>query len=127
MTSTESMNDHDLLIKVGAQLEYLIKEVQSLRDGVKKDITDIQLRVDMLEKRCISIENDNKTINQASVERAAANSLRITALEAQSQLGVTKSESNRAYIWRKAFEWIMPFLFILAGTVLAKLGILNLS
>lgn len=121
------MNDHDLIIKLGAQMEYLIKEVQSLRDGTKKDISDLQLKVDVLEKVDISLANEIKSAQIGSVERATANGLRITALEAANQAGVTRTETTRSYLWRKAFEWVMPFLFIIAGLVLAKLGILNLK
>jgi hypothetical protein len=121
------MNDHDLIIKLGAQMDYLIKEVQNLRDGTKKDILDLQVKVDLLEKADIKLHNKIDSIGREGIERAAAISLRLTAVETSNTLGVQKTESNRAYIWRKALDWIMPFVFIIGGLVLSKLGILNLQ
>lgn len=121
------MNDHDLLIKLGTQVEYLIKEVQNLRDGTKKDILDLQVKVDTLEKTDISLRNDIQKASDISSERFISNSTKIKSMEDNFKEGVQKHESTKAYLWRKAFEWIMPFIFILAGLVLSKLGILNIN
>ncbi len=124
---TYNMNDHDLLITINANLNNLTKVVQSLQDGTKKDISDLFTKVDLLEKKDLSLENEIKATSLNSLERGTANALRITALETAQTAGVTKTESTKAYLWRKAFEWIMPFIFLLIGLILAKLGILNLK
>ncbi len=121
------MNDHDLIIKLGAQMDYLIKEVQNLRDGTKKDISDLQSKVDLLEKTDIQFRGQITDIHRENVEKYTANELRITALEAASKLGVQRTESNKAYIYRKILDYIIPFIFLVLGLVLAKLGILNLK
>ncbi len=121
------MNDHDLLIKLSAQMETLTKAVENLQTGTKQDITNLQNKVDVLEKANIELKNAALVQNTAQIDRCVSLEARILALENQGKAQNTKSESNKAYIWRKILEYAVPFIFIVVGLVLAKLGILNLN
>ncbi len=120
--------DHDALVRLSTQIEYLIKEVQAMRDGTKKDISDLQIKVDLLEKAGISSRSDVRAVGMSSLERSTANSLRITALETATNQGVTRHETNVSYWVRLVIEKaLLPFIFLIAGIVLTKLGIINLN
>lgn len=126
------MNDHDLLITIkaefGTKLDTLASEVSRLSDGTKAEITQLFNKVDVLEKKDISLEVEMKQIAKESGERFYANAQRIKALEDKNTQGVQRTESNKAYIWRKVFETALPFIYALAGGIfiwLVKSGIIH--
>ncbi len=98
------MNDHDLLIELSTQMKYLIEEVHNLRDGVKKDISTLFLKADILEKVDTVIKNDLNALEK-----------RVSSIESTNKLGVQRSESNKAYIWRKVFETALPIMYGIIG------------
>lgn len=122
------MNDHDLLITINANLNNLTSEVIQLRDGTRKDIQELQTKVDVLEKTNIEIRNDIKQTNNWSIERYTLNGARLSSLEAVNKEGVQRHESNRAYIWRKVFESCLPFVYLAIGGAIiwyVKTGIIK--
>lgn len=112
------MNDHDNIVRLLTQMEFLINQVQKLSDGTKNDILQLQNKADVLEKKCIILESEIKKINESSIERYTANSTRITSLESVNKSGVQRIESNRAYVWRKVFETSLPFIYIFVGAAM---------
>ncbi len=119
--------DHDNIVRLLERTQHILDQMQKLQDGTKKDISDLFIKVDLLEKSDIDIRNNIKQTETNSIERAAANNQRIVSLEKINQAGVTRSEDTKSYVWRKIFEWTIPFLMFLLGLVLAKAGILNLK
>lgn len=121
------MNDHDLLITIKADVGHLSTEVIGLRTDTHKRLEVVENKLEEYGKLKVQRDDELRRIKDESVERFQMNSNRITALETNAQAGVTRTESNRSYIFRKIFEWVMPALFVLIGIILAKLGILNLK
>jgi len=121
------MNDHDLIIEIRTQLTYIIQEMHNMRDGTKQDILSLQNKAEILEKAHIDIRNEIKAINNASAERYATNSAHIVALESAYKSDVQILQTNKSYMFRKVWDYIIPVVGIIIGLILAKLGILNLK
>lgn len=122
------MNDHDLIIKLGTQMEYLIKEVQALRDGTKREIADLQTKVDFLEKADLSLRAEIKEVGTHCIEITTALALRTTALETFDQKGVTRHENNISYWGRLLIQnLIWPIVMGTIFLLLLRTGILNVD
>lgn len=122
-----SSTDHDLLIELRTVMTSMVNEFKQMREGTNKRIEALELKVEGLEKKDIMLSNDIKQNDRNSSDRYQGNVQRLADIERKLDDKNIKVETNRTYITRKLLEYAIPFICIIIGLVLAKLGILNLS
>lgn len=118
-------NDHDLLIELNTKSKYILEEIKSLRDDSSKRLDIVESKIAVFNQLKVERDAEMKRIEERSEERFKINGERISKLETFNSNQVTKVESNRAYIFRKVFEWLLPLIVFIVALLLVKVGLIS--